>query len=132
MNVKGNLKNEVKETAKDAIKEVENNNDFDKAMKVDSNSKIVGTLSNDDLKDIYSIDIKNPSDLNIVVENSDNIKMNWLLYSADDLSNYVDYANVDGNKLSNTCKLKPGKYYLCVYQFDKSGTGNYTVNLQNK
>ena len=101
-------------------------------MKVDSNSKIVGTLSNDDLKDIYSIDIQNPSDLNIVVENLDNIKMNWLLYSADDLSNYVDYANADGNKLSNTCKLKPGKYYLCVYQFKNSGTGNYTVNLQNK
>ena len=40
-------------------------------MKVDSNSKIVGTLSNDDLKDIYSIDIQNPSDLNIVVENLD-------------------------------------------------------------
>ena len=132
VNVKGNLKNEVKATEKDAIKEVENNNDFDKAMKVDSNSKIVGTLSNDDLKDIYSIDIQNPSDLNIVVENLDNIKMNWLLYSADDLSNYVDYANADGNKLSNTCKLNPGKYYLCVYQFENSGTGNYTVNLQNK
>ncbi|GAA0098920.1 hypothetical protein UT300011_23840 [Clostridium perfringens] len=58
--------------------------------------------------------------------------MNWLLYSADDLSNYVDYANVGGNKLSNTCKLNPGKYYLCVYQFENSGTGNYTVNLQNK
>lgn len=133
VNIKGELCDKDGQAEDKAIKEVENNDDFNKAMKVESNSKIEGTLSNEDIKDIYSIDIQNPSDLNILVENLNNIKMNWLLYSANDLNNYIDYAaKVEGNKLSNTCKLNPGKYYLCIYQFGNSGTGNYKITLENK
>lgn len=132
VNVQGSIIDKGNKPEESIIQEIENNDDFKNAMNVNSNSEIAGTLSNKDIKDIYSIDIKNPSDLNIVVENLNNIKMNWLLYSADDLDNYIDYAKVNGNKLSNTCNLKAGKYYLCVYQYDNSGTGNYTITLQNK
>ncbi|MGG5461066.1 collagenase [Clostridium sp. B9] len=132
MVLRGAVANSEGQKEPEVLKETENNDAFENANEVKANSKINGQLSNEDNKDIFSINIENPSDLDIVVKNKDNIKMNWLLYSDNDLSNYMDYADIDGDKLSKTCKLNPGKYYLCVYQYDNSGTGDYTIELVNK
>ena len=132
VNIKGNIKDEAIEEKKEAIEEVENNNEFNKAMKIDKNSRVLGSLGKGDLKDIYSIDIEDLQDLDILVENQDNINMNWLLYSEEDLNNYVAYAKMDGNKLSNKCSLEKGKYYLCIYEFGNSEKGHYTLDLKAK
>ena len=55
--------------------------------------------------------------------------MNWVLYSAADLNNYVTYAQQQGNKLVGSYYTYPGKYYLHVYQYG-GGTGNYTVEVK--
>ncbi|GAA0070485.1 collagenase ColA [Clostridium sardiniense] len=131
LNVNGPLTDKGQEQ-QEFIKEVEKNDEFKSAMKVSNNSKILGNLNGEDIKDIYSFDVKDSSDLNILVENSNNIGMNWILYSADDLNNYVTYAKEDGNKLSNTYKAKPGKYYLCVYKYENSDSGSYKLQIKNK
>ncbi|MEG2740307.1 collagenase [Clostridium sp.] len=131
LNVNGPLTDKGEDQQK-YIKEVEKNDEFETSMKVSNNSKISASLNGEDIKDVYSFDVTNTSDLNILVDNSNSIGMNWILYSEDDLDNYITYAKQDGNKLFNTYKAKPGKYYLCVYKYDSSDNGNYKLQISNK
>lgn len=119
------------DTSPKVIKETEFNGDFKNANKVQLNSIIKGSLSEKDTTDMFEIDVDKTTDLNILVKNLDNIKMNWLLYSSKDLNNYMGYAKIDKDTLKNSYNLSPGKYYLCIYDFDKIASGKYEINLNN-
>ncbi|GAA0732615.1 collagenase [Clostridium oceanicum] len=108
--------------------EKEPNDSFEKANNVLLDKNIIdGNLTKGDNKDIYSFDVKSNKNVKISLDNLDNLKVNWILYGADKTTR-VTYANKKGDKLENTCTLKPGKYYLLVYRTG-SPNGNYSINL---
>ncbi|EJQ49905.1 hypothetical protein IEQ_02731 [Bacillus cereus BAG6X1-2] len=110
--------------------EKEPNNSFDAANPLSLNTLLRGNLSDQDQVDRFSIDVKDPKDLQITVTNEQSLGLNWVLYSESDLNNYVTYATKrDGNKLLGNYNAKPGKYYLSVYKYG-GGAGNYTVEVK--
>ncbi|MEW8957317.1 PKD domain-containing protein [Clostridium sp.] len=111
------------------VDEVENNNNFDEAMKITKNKGISAYIDDKDAVDIYTFTLDKPLDIEILLEKQNHMKLNWILYHESDLNNYVSYANIEGNTLKNTYKAKPGKYYIGVYKYDKNTEGAYTLKL---
>lgn len=123
LSVNGNVKKKI-------LEEVEDNNDFNKAMNIPGTSVIKGSvLSEKDDKDIYKINIKNPSDLKISLDCAKDSKINWILYNAKDVNNYISYAIKKDGKLQNQYKAEAGEYYLCVYATDKGNKIDYSLNV---
>ncbi|WP_010299125.1 collagenase [Clostridium senegalense] len=116
------------EFSKNIIMESEPNNDFQKANMVELNKIINGNLSDDDNVDIFKFQLDEDKDINIVLNNMNNIGLNWLLYKEEDLDNYVSFAQIDNNIYKNSYKATKGKYYLYVYNFSKDN-GKYTVEI---
>lgn len=127
LTITGGLKGSLEDGV---IKEVEGNNSFDKAMAIKKGNTVNAYIDDNDYEDIYSFTSDGVSDVEILLEKQDNIKVNWLLYHESDLKNYVAYANINGNTLKNTYKGKPGKYYIHVYKHDTNTAGSYTLNLK--
>ncbi|MCD3277228.1 collagenase [Clostridium botulinum C/D] len=122
LNIKGNLE-EIQ------TKEVEDNNSFEKANKVILNSNIIGETTKNDYADIYTFNVANEKELNVKLTNLDNAKLNWVIYSEDNLKQYVSYAQQHEGIMSNKFIAKPGKYYLYVYKIDENG-GKYKVSIR--
>ena len=97
-------------------------------MFIKTNSSINASFNKHDTTDIYKFTLDEDTNLNIVLENKKNLGINWLLFSDDDLSNYIDYAKVNGTNLESNCKLKKGTYYIYVYTY-KNSDGSYKLNL---
>lgn len=114
------------------IKESENNNTYETAMNIDNIKKISASLDKEDDIDIYEINLDKETELNIVLENNENLDVNWLLYSSSNLTNYVDYAKRENMNLQSTYMAKPGKYYVAVYKYNKDSKGNYKLNINRK
>ncbi len=98
-------------------------------MPINLKNIISSSISKDDTTDIYKFTLDKETDLKIVLENKKNLGVNWLLYSTDDLSNYIDYAKANGSNLESTCSLKKGTYYIYVYSYDSNSEGSYKLNL---
>lgn len=111
------------------VKEIENNNTYETAMKTENIRKISARFDKDDNIDIYELNLDKDTNLNIVLENNEKLEVNWLLYSADNLENYIDYAKRENGNLQSTYTAKPGKYYIAVYKYNKNSEGNYKLNI---
>lgn len=111
------------------INEIEKNDSYESAMPINLKNIISSSISKDDTTDIYKFTLDKETDLKIVLENKKNLGVNWLLYSTDDLSNYIDYAKANGSNLESTCSLKKGTYYIYVYSYDSNSEGSYKLNL---
>ncbi|MBC8632822.1 collagenase [[Eubacterium] tenue] len=110
------------------INEIEKNDSYENAMFIKTNSSINASFNKNDTTDIYKFTLDEDTNLNILLENKKNLGINWLLFSDDDLSNYIDYAKVNGTNLESNCKLKKGTYYIYVYTY-KNSDGSYKLNL---
>lgn len=111
------------------INEIEKNDSYENAMPVNLKNIVSCSISKDDTTDIYKFTLDKETDLKIVLENKKNLGVNWLLYSTDDLSNYIDYAKSNGSNLESTSTLKKGTYYIYVYSYDSNSEGSYKLNL---
>ncbi|PFO84623.1 MULTISPECIES: collagenase ColA [Bacillus cereus group] len=109
--------------------ETEPNNSFKTANKITLNQLLRASLSDADNNDFFEINVETAKNLQISVTKENNIGVNWVLYSAADLNNYITYAQPEGNKLVGSYYTYPGKYYLHVYKYS-GGSGNYTVEVK--
>lgn len=114
------------------ISEKEDNNTFETANSLDVNGIIIGTLDEKDNSDIYSFEVSENGNFEIVLDRLSNQSgFSWLLFSENDLKQYVTYPKQsDGNKLLTTEKLAKGKYYLKVYRYE--GSGEYSISVEAK
>lgn len=108
--------------------EIESNNTYKTAMFIKPNTCINGSINPNDKIDIYKFKLDTDTDLNIVLENKNNLGVNWLLFSENDLSNYIDFAKPNGTNLESKCNLKKGNYYIKIYSYNKN-EGNYKLKL---
>jgi len=122
LNIKGNLE-------KVETKEIEDNNSFEKANKIVLNSTMVGETSKNDYGDMYSFDVADEKEVNIELKKLNGAKLNWIVYSEDNLTQYIAYAKDHKDTMSNKFIAKPGKYYLHVYRVDDNG-GKYKVSIR--
>ena len=91
---------------------------------------IASSLLQDDTADYYMFENTAEGQVKINANITDaQGKMNFLVYSADNLDQYLDYAKVKDNKLYLSRSLPKGKYFLVLYRFDKSQTA-YTLNIE--
>ncbi|CEP92732.1 collagenase [[Clostridium] sordellii] len=114
--------------------EVVNDDTFETANgPIKINSNYSGDLSDTDNKDYYYFNLDNPSNINITLENLDNKGVSWQLFHESDLNNYVAYPTTSGEVLKGDYNAtKPGKYYILVYNHDKSiANYNLKVNFGN-
>ncbi|EPY2286693.1 collagenase [Clostridium sporogenes] len=130
INYKLNINGDIdKAPLKNEIHEKENNDSFKSANKIVLDAPVLGSLNGEDLRDIYSFDIKETKDLNIKLTNLNNLGLTWTLYKESDLTNYIAYGSKLGNTIVGNCHVDPGKYYLYVYKY--SGTnGNYSLIIK--
>ncbi|MCD3244932.1 collagenase [Clostridium botulinum C] len=122
LSIKGNLE-EIQ------TKEVEDNNSFEKANKVILNSNIIGETNKNDYADIYTFNVLDEKEVNIKLTKLNNAKLNWVVYNADNLKEYVSYAKDYEDTMINKFIAKPGKYYLYVYRVDENG-GKYKISIR--
>lgn len=122
LSVKGNLE-EIQ------TKEIEDNNSFEKANKVILNSNIIGETTKNDYADIYTFNVLDEKEVNIKLTKLNNAKLNWVVYNADNLKEYVSYAKDYEDTMINKFTAKPGKYYLYVYRVDENG-GKYKISIR--
>jgi len=114
---------------KNEIHEKENNDSFESANKIVLNAPILGSLNGEDLRDIYSFEIKETKDLNIKLTNLNNLGLTWTLYKESDLNNYIAYGSKLGSTIVGNCHVTPGKYYLYVYKYS-GNNGNYSLIIK--
>lgn len=122
LNIKGNLE-EIQ------TREIEDNNSFEKANKISLNSDIFGETSKNDYADMYTFNVSEEREVNIELTKLDNGKLNWIVYSEDNLKQYIAYAKEYKDTMSNKFIAKPGKYYLYVYRINENG-GKYKVSIK--
>ncbi|MDU1312996.1 MAG: collagenase [Clostridium septicum] len=111
------------------VKETGNNHTYETAMNMDNINKVVGSFDKDNNTNIYEINLDKETELNIVLENNENLEINWLLYSADNLESYIDYAKRENGNLQSNYVAKPGKYYISVYNYNNNSNGSYKLNI---
>nr|1NQJ_A Chain A, class 1 collagenase [Hathewaya histolytica]1NQJ_B Chain B, class 1 collagenase [Hathewaya histolytica] len=110
------------------LKEKENNDSSDKATVIPNfNTTMQGSLLGDDSRDYYSFEVKEEGEVNIELDKKDEFGVTWTLHPESNINDRITYGQVDGNKVSNKVKLRPGKYYLLVYKY--SGSGNYELRV---
>ncbi|GAA0063975.1 collagenase [Clostridium sp. CTA-1] len=114
---------------KNEIHEKENNDSFESANKIVPDAPVLGSLNGEDLRDIYSFDIKETKDLNIKLTNLNNLGLTWTLYKESDLTNYIAYGSKLGNTIVGNCHVTPSKYYLYVYKYS-GNSGNYSLIIK--
>lgn len=112
--------------------EKEDNNSFNTANNLDVNSIVMGTLDEKDNSDVYSFDVNEEGNFEIVLDRaSKQSGFAWLLFNENDLKKYISYPKqAVENKLLSTQKLAKGKYYIKVYRYE--GNGEYSISVANK
>nr|BAA86030.1 class1 collagenase [Hathewaya histolytica] len=118
----------IKGLGNEKLKEKENNDSSDKATVIPNfNTTMQGSLLGDDSRDYYSFEVKEEGEVNIELDKKDEFGVTWTLHPESNINDRITYGQVDGNKVSNKVKLRPGKYYLLVYKY--SGSGNYELRV---
>lgn len=109
--------------------ETEPNDTFDTANGyISSGIPVSANFTSDDSRDIYYFEVTSAGKVDINVVPSSGLQMNWELFKASDLQNYVAYpTSTKDGKLTGSYNASPGKYYLYVYKI--SGTGSYNINV---
>ncbi|SDB94908.1 collagenase [Shouchella lonarensis] len=111
--------------ASNIVSSIEPNESIDTATPLPLNTGFVGGFDENNELDIFAIDVDSSPYVSIDVENTQNIGMNWVVYSETDLTNPVAYATTSGLDLSGAFQANPGTYYLYVYSYD-SRPGEYS------
>ncbi|EJO5348647.1 collagenase [Clostridium botulinum] len=130
INYKLSIKGDIATASlKNEAYEKENNDSFKSANKITLNKPMLGNLNGEDVRDIYSFDIKQSKDLNIKLTNLNNLGLAWNLYKESDLNNYIAYGSKSGNTIVGNTHVDSGKYYLYVYKYS-GNNGNYSVTIK--
>ena len=109
--------------------ETEGNNSVETANgPIVSDVPISASFDANDSLDYYYLEISEPSTINITVNNFADIKLNWLLYSANDTNQYIAYPEISGNSAVGSYVAQPGKYYINVYKTE-GVSSNYTLTV---
>lgn len=110
------------------IQEKEPNNSFATANgAIVSGLPLYANFSADDNLDYFYLNVTEPCDINIVVNNYSGVGLNWLLYKESDTNNYVAYPSTSSEgSISGSYKAQAGKYYLLVYKTNGQSS-NYTL-----
>ncbi|GAB6149463.1 MULTISPECIES: collagenase [Clostridium] len=111
------------------VAESEPNNCFEQANKLKLGDTILGEVSKNDYMDIYTFNIKDKREVSINLSKLGSGEINWLVFSANDLTNYKFYALKNGNNMSNKFITEPGKYYISVYKISENG-GKYSLSIK--
>ncbi|WP_251862197.1 collagenase [Clostridium sp. Marseille-Q2269] len=123
---------EVKEIISTKINEKELNDEFKDANEISlSNTLVTGNInSNTDSKDTYAFKVKDPSKINISINNLSKSKINWVIYSSKDLKDHFNSDSIDPSKYNKkTIDIKEvGDYYITVYT-NSPETSTYTIKI---
>lgn len=111
--------------------ELEPNNDFATAQELTRNSPIAGNISSTDITDMFYFDVIDERNVNFTLnKTTGDAKINWVVFNENDLNNYVAYPTaIDGNTLTGSFNLHPGKYYLKVYHIE-GNNAQYNITIQ--
>ncbi|MGR5994027.1 hypothetical protein [Bacillus cereus] len=110
--------------------ETEPNNDIASANSLPFNMTLKGSLSQNDTKDIFKLNVSSKKDLSISVQNKNKIGLSWILVRASSPSVYVSYpSTINDTILANTYTAEQGTYYLIIYNYD-SQPGQYEVLIK--
>ena len=111
--------------------EKENNDEYDKANRVEFNKPVKGALDSSDKCDIFSFDVEKQGNVDINLEMSKKTGSTiWLLYNANDTSNYINFATSSKQDFAKkeVESLSSGKYYVVVYDVNNDKL-DYELNI---
>ncbi|MEG0686775.1 MAG: PKD domain-containing protein, partial [Erysipelotrichales bacterium] len=111
--------------------EMEPNNTFDKANgNIGSGVEVSAAFTGSDKEDIFSFEVLEQGELDILVNNNSNSGLSWMLFKEGQtkLHQSVAYDTGDNVNLTGNYTARPGKYYLYVYKYSGSNA-EYTVNI---
>ena len=109
--------------------EAEGNNSIETANgPIVSGVPVSASFDADDSLDYYYLELSEPSTINITVNNFADIRLNWLLYSANDTNQYIAYPEITETSAVGSYVAQPGKYYISVYKTE-GVSSNYTLTV---
>lgn len=97
--------------------ELEPNNNFTTAQELTKNSPLSGNIASTDITDMFYFNVTEGGKIDFTLNKvAGDAKINWVVFNENDLNTYVAYPTaINGNTLSGSFNLAPGKYYLKIY-----------------
>ncbi|WP_410506222.1 PKD domain-containing protein [Haloimpatiens sp. FM7315] len=119
-----------KPTVEGISEEKEQNDDFATANNIEVNTLVNCSFDESDSCDVFSFDVASKGSFEIVINTDEGCGINWLLYKATDLNNYIGFPKTRGAELKESEVLEEGKYYIRIYKYSGS-SGNYKVKVNS-